>query len=133
MGKKILIAEDNPDSRQILEELMRLFQPYDVRVYTARDGMEAYIIAKRENPTIMLLDIMMPRMDGFAVCSKLKNCPTTSSIYIMMVTAKTEAEDRMRATLMGADDYITKPYEALFILERVEQVLNITRKNPAIS
>ena len=74
---------------------MRLFQPYDVRVYTARDGMEAYIIAKRENPTIMLLDIMMPRMDGFEVCSKLKNCPTTSSIYIMMVTAKTEAEDRM--------------------------------------
>jgi two-component system, OmpR family, alkaline phosphatase synthesis response regulator PhoP len=133
MCKKILIAEDNPDSRQILEELMRLFQPYDVRVYTARDGMEAYIIAKRETPTIMLLDIMMPRMDGFAVCSKLKNCPTTSAIYIMMVTAKTDPEDRMRATLMGADDYITKPYDAMFILERVEQVLNVTRKNPAIS
>lgn len=124
MCKKILIAEDHPDSRQVLEELMGIFRNEDVRVFTARDGIEAYHIAKRERPNVMLLDIMMPGMDGFEVCSKLKESPATSAIYIVMITAKSEYEDRMRATLVGADDFITKPYDAVRLLQRVQQVLD---------
>jgi DNA-binding response OmpR family regulator len=126
MCKKILIAEDHADSRQVLEELMGIFRDEDVRVFTARDGIEAYHIAKRERPNVMLLDIMMPGMDGFEVCSKLKECPATLSIYIVMITAKSEHEDRMRAMLVGADDFITKPYDAVKLLQRVEQVLDGT-------
>jgi CheY-like chemotaxis protein len=124
MCRKILIAEDHPDSRQVLEELMGIFRNDDVRVFTARDGLEAYHIAKRERPDVMLLDIMMPGMDGFEVCSKLKEYPATASIYIVMITAKSEYEDRMRAMLVGADDFITKPYDAVKLLQRVQQVLD---------
>jgi DNA-binding response OmpR family regulator len=124
MCKKILIAEDHPDSRQVLEELMSIFRDEDVRVFTARDGLEAYHIAKRERPNVMLLDIMMPGMDGFEVCSKLKESSITSSIYIVMITAKSELDDQMRATLVGADDYIIKPYDAVKLLQRVQQVLD---------
>lgn len=125
MGKKILIAEDQPDSRVLLEDLMNIFRPFDVRVYTARDGVEAFNIAVREIPNVILLDIMMPGMSGFEVCEKLKTDPDTASIYIIMVSAHTAHEEREQAARMGADEYIVKPYDVTFMLERVQSALKV--------
>jgi DNA-binding response OmpR family regulator len=125
MSKKILIAEDQPDSRRLLEDLLTIFQPYDVRVYVARDGVEAYDTACRERPDVILLDIMMPGMNGFDLCKKLKSDPDLACTYVIMLSGKTQHEDRTEAALCGADEYVTKPYDVALILERVQNVLKV--------
>ena len=125
MSKSVLIAEDQPDSRQLLEDILESFHPYGVRVFTARDGNEAYEIAVREIPDVVLLDIMMPGMDGYEICSKLKSDPETESVYVIMVSAKVQPEDRRRAAVAGADEYVTKPFDVSHILERVGTALHV--------
>jgi two-component system cell cycle response regulator len=125
MGKLVLIAEDQPDSRQLMEDIMTTFQPYGVRVFSAQDGIEAYEIALREVPDLILLDIMMPGMDGYQICEKVKANPETAHTYIIMVSAKTQAEDRRRAAQAGADEYVTKPFDIVHVLDRVGAALNV--------
>jgi DNA-binding response OmpR family regulator len=125
MSKKILIAEDQPDSRHLLEDLMTLFQPFGVQVLTAVDGIQAYDIAAKERPNLLLLDIMMPGMSGLEVCQKLKSDPQTAGIYIVMVSAKNSLEDRQHAASLGANEYITKPFEVMHMLERVRYALGV--------
>ena len=125
MGKKVLIAEDQGDSRQLLEDILQRFQPYSVRVFTAQDGVEAYEIAAREMPDLILLDVMMPGMTGYEICQKVKNDPETAHSYVIMVSAKTQPEDRMQAALAGADEYVTKPFDVHHIVERVGVALNV--------
>lgn len=126
MAKKILIAEDQPDSRQLLEDILERFHPYGVVVLTARDGIEAYEIARKAHPDLILLDVMMPGMTGFEVCERLKTDEDYKDIYIIMVSAKTQPEDRTTAAIAGADEYVTKPYDMGLIIERVQIVLNVT-------
>ncbi len=125
MGKKVLIAEDQPDSRQLLEDILEKFHPYGVRVFTAQDGAEAYEIALRELPDLILLDIMMPGMTGYEICEKVKANPETANTYIIMVSAKTQQEDRKQAAQVGADEYVTKPFDIHFVLERVGAALDV--------
>jgi two-component system cell cycle response regulator len=123
--KKILIAEDQPDSRQLLEDILERFHPYGVMVLTARDGIEAFEIAQSAKPDLILLDIMMPGMSGYEVCEKLKANPDTEHTYIIMVSAKTQPEDRKQAAMVGADEYVTKPFDMGLIIERVQSVLGV--------
>ncbi len=125
MGKQVLIAEDQPDSLQLLEDLLEAFHPYGVRVFTARDGKEALEIATREQVDLVLLDIMMPGLSGFDICEAIKADPEMADCYVIMVSAKTEQEDRRRAALVGADEYVTKPFDILHVLERVGSALNV--------
>jgi DNA-binding response OmpR family regulator len=125
MGKKVLIAEDQPDSLHLLEDLLEAFHPYGVRVFTARDGKEALEIALREEVDLVLLDIIMPGMSGFDICKAIKTDPEMAGCYVIMVSSKTEHEDRRRAAVMGADEYLTKPFDVLHVLERVGLALNV--------
>lgn len=125
MSKKILIAEDDIDNREMLRNLLARFELYGVQVLVASDGCQAYNLAVEEHPDLILLDIMMPEMDGCEVCTKLKADPALADMYVIMLTAKTSRSDRMQAVLAGADEYLTKPFDTALVLDRVRQVLNV--------
>ena len=114
--KKMLAVDDNPNNNAIIEELFG--DHYDLR--TAMTGEEALEIAQTFEPDIVLLDIMMPGMDGYEVCKRLRKHPSLSDIKILMVTAKGALEDRVKGYEVGANDFITKPFEEENILESVE-------------
>ncbi len=114
--KKLLAVDDNPDNIAIIEELFQ--EKYDLR--TASRGEEALTIALDFQPDIILLDIMMPGMDGYEVCRQLREYPSLAETKIIMVTAKGALEDRVKGYEVGANDFITKPFAEENILESVE-------------
>ena len=114
--KKILAVDDNPNNTAIIEELFD--EHYDLR--TAANGDEAIKIALEFQPDLILLDIMMPDMDGYEVCRRLRKYPSLSKTKIIMVTAKADLEDKVSGYEVGASDYITKPFDEKNILESVE-------------
>ncbi len=115
-AKKLLAVDDNPDNIAIIEELFQ--EKYDLR--TASRGEEALKIALDFQPDIILLDIMMPGMDGYEVCQRLREYPSLAETKIIMVTAKGALEDRVKGYEAGANDFITKPFAEENILESVE-------------
>jgi two-component system, OmpR family, alkaline phosphatase synthesis response regulator PhoP len=125
MVKKILIAEDDLDSRALLLDVLKPFHRFNVEVIVAEDGEQAVTLAEREKPDLMLLDVMMPGMSGLEVCEKVKANPELTNTYIIMITSMATHQDRMNAVMVEADEYITKPYKINLILERVKQVLNV--------
>ena len=114
--KKILAVDDNPDNMAIIEELFG--ELYDLR--PATNGDEAIKIALDFQPDLILLDVMMPNMDGYEVCRRLRRYSSLSETKIIMVTAKGELEDKVTGYEVGASDYITKPFDEENILESVE-------------
>lgn len=126
MSKKILIAEDNADSRQLLSDLLDRFRSYGVLIFLAKDGQEALDLALREQPDLILLDIMMPRLNGYEVCERIKADPVLKTkTYVIMVSAKIQQEDRKQAALVGVDEYVTKPFDVGLVIERVQSALGI--------
>jgi CheY-like chemotaxis protein len=115
-NKKLLAVDDNPDNIAIIEELFQA--KYDLR--TASTGEEALKIAMDFQPDIILLDIMMPGMDGYEVCQRLREYPSLADTKIIMVTAKGALEDRVKGYEVGANDFIIKPFTEENILESVE-------------
>jgi DNA-binding response OmpR family regulator len=118
--KKIIIVEDEPDILEVIEyNLTR--NGYDVS--SARDGEQGLSKIKREAPDLVLLDLMLPGLDGIEICRRLKSDPATSSIPVIMVTAKTEDSDVVLGLGIGADDYIKKPFSPAELVARVKAVL----------
>lgn len=113
--KRMLAVDDSPNNNAIIEELFGDY--YDLR--TATTGEEALQIARDFQPDIVLLDIMMPGMDGYEVCRRLREHPSLSDIKILMVTAKGALEERIKGYEVGANDFITKPFEQENIQESV--------------
>lgn len=126
MIKKVLIAEDQPDSRRLLADILERFHPFGVETVIAHNGTEALEMAQKEQPDLILLDIMMPGMNGFEVCRHVKADPELAKAYIIMVSAKIQTEDRKEAALAGADEYLTKPYDVNAVIERVQAALGVT-------
>jgi DNA-binding response OmpR family regulator len=93
------------------------------KVTTANDGVEGLEKARADRPDIVLLDIMMPRMDGLQVTKELKGNADTKDIPIILLSAKAQASDVQVGKEMGADDYLTKPFDPLELLERVNELL----------
>ncbi len=121
-----MIAEDNADSRQLLADVVDRFRAYGVSIFTACDGEEAWQIAQIEKPDVVLLDIMMPKMNGYEVCELIKADPQMKdTTYVIMVSARIQQEDRKQAALVGVDEYVTKPFDISLILERVQAALGI--------
>lgn len=118
----ILIVDDN---LQNLELMQAYLEELDCPVRTARDGMEALQAVEREAPDLILLDVMMPRMSGFQVCSKLKAAPSTREIPVIMVTALNELGDVEKAKESGADDFVTKPVNKVELVIRVKSLLQL--------
>lgn len=122
MSQKVLVVEDDIN----IAELLRLYLQKDgFEVSHAADGGKAVEMAKEIQPDLVLLDIMLPVMDGWQVCRELRK---TMKMPIIMLTAKGETEDKVSGLEMGADDYIVKPFEVKELLARVHAVL---RRHPA--
>ena len=120
MRETILIVEDEPDILEVLEYNLKR-ESY--RVLTAKSGTAGLALSRSENPDLVLLDLMLPGMDGIDVCRKIKEDPLTRSIPIVMVTAKGEESDVVLGLGMGADDYVTKPFSPRELIARVKTVL----------
>jgi len=122
----ILVVDDTPDNIDVLSGILRP----DYKVKAALNGDKALKIAETEpQPDIILLDIMMPGMDGYEVCNKLKSNPATAKIPIIFVTAKTEVEDEQKGFELGAVDYITKPVSPPIVQARVRTQLAMYDQN----
>ena len=119
--KKILLADDEEPVRALVTATIRDDTRY--KILEAKDGIEALEIARKEKPDIILLDIMMPRMDGFEVCRHLKSDPKTSSISIIMLTALAQNTDKDKAREVGANGYFAKPFSPTALIKKLEEVL----------
>jgi two-component system cell cycle response regulator len=122
MTARILVVDDIPANVKLLEA--RLIAEY-FDVLTASDGYQALAICERSQVDLILLDIMMPGMDGFEVCERLKSNPKTSHIPVVMVTALDQPADRVRGLKAGADDFLTKPVNDLQLIARVKSLLRL--------
>ena len=119
--KKILVVEDEED---ILKLLLSIFDGFgDYRILSARNGEEALRLARVDNPDIILLDIQLPRLNGYEVCKSIKSDPTMSHIKIIVLSGMTQNSDRQKAQEAGADGYIAKPYSSIELLEKVKELL----------
>ena len=119
MKKRILVVDDTPNNIRLLHNVLR--DTYQVSVAT--NGMDAFELIKKEEPDLILLDIMMPDMDGYEVCGRLKSDPRFSSIPIIFVTAKSEEQDEQKGLDLGAIDYLTKPISPSITLARISNHL----------
>jgi len=118
----VLLVDDN---EQNLELLLAYMDDLGCELRSARDGVEALESVAAAKPDLILLDVMMPRMSGFQVCSRLKSDPATKTIPIVMVTALNEVSDVERAVESGADDFLTKPVNKLELITRVRSLLRV--------
>ncbi|MGH3924604.1 MAG: response regulator transcription factor [Pseudonocardiaceae bacterium] len=116
----ILVVEDEPDLRSLLD---RQLDRAGYRVLLAEDGLEGLETASREAVDLVLLDLMLPHLDGLEVCRRLKRDARTSRLPVIMLTAKGEPVDRIVGLELGADDYITKPFNLRELLLRIAAVL----------
>ena len=120
MPSKVLIVEDDPD---IVDILSYNLKQADLKVTSVPDGSSALAEVKRRLPNLILLDLMLPKVDGLEVCRLLKSEPETKNVPIIMITAKGEEVDRIVGLELGADDYITKPFSPREVVLRVRSVL----------
>lgn len=118
---KILIVEDE-ESLLKLESILLTSRGYEVVV--ASNGRQALEAVKNDNPDLVLLDIMLPELDGFEVCRQIKTNPETEAIPVIMVTAKKTGDDMTRGEQVGADWYITKPFKSAMVLETIQRFLS---------
>ena len=118
----ILLVDDN---QQNLELMQAYLESLPCRILTARDGVEATEQVDLEQPDVVLLDVMMPRMSGFEVCQKIKSSPRTRDTVVIMVTALHEVGDYERAVECGTDDFLTKPVNKLELLTRVKSLVRV--------
>lgn len=121
---KILIVDDQELGRDTLESLL-VKEPY--QLFFAKDGFEALEIAKKEQPDLILLDVMMPGMDGFETCTKLREDPIISETPVIMVTALDDKDPRIRGIEAGADDFISKPFDRLELRTRIKTITKLNR------
>lgn len=112
---RVLIVEDEPDNQEIVRAVVE--EMVGASAILAGDGLEAVSVAVRERPDLVLLDLMLPRLDGYEVAKRLKSDPQTSEIPIVAITALARPKDRARALEAGCDDYVDKPFD-LDLLER---------------
>jgi diguanylate cyclase (GGDEF)-like protein len=124
---RILVIEDEPRLRFILQRQLQDAKDARYEVRSAEDGIKGLAEVFRDPPELILLDVMMPGMDGFEVCKRLKSNPLTSRIPVIFLTAKSTVDDRLRGLELYADDYLTKPWEQQELLFRVRNQLKTRR------
>ncbi len=120
MPHKVLAVDDNIDTILILSAVLER-EGYEV--ITAKDGLEAVEKTERDLPALLLLDLMMPKMNGFEVCRAIRGNPKTNHIPILMLTAKTDPFSREQGLALGANEYLTKPLNPKEILTKIRKLL----------
>ena len=123
-SKTILIVDDKTNNLQLLLEYL---DRANYEVLIATNGKKAIFIAKKEQPDLILLDVMMPNIDGFDVCSRLKSDASTKDIPIIFMTARTQTQDKIKGLRLGAADYITKPFSEEELLARLKIHLSLSQ------
>ena len=125
MSKKLLITDDEPHIRLLLEQTLEEFEDYDVEFFSAENGEKALEIIQEERPQLVFLDVMMPKMNGFDVCRTVKQDLGMDDVFIILLTAKGQEYDREKGKEVGADMYITKPFNPDEIIEHAARILEI--------
>ncbi|PLX02162.1 MAG: hybrid sensor histidine kinase/response regulator [Marinilabiliales bacterium] len=120
-NKKILIAEDSPTQAMILRATL---EAKGYHVVHAKDGAEALIMYKEENPDLLILDVMMPKLTGFELASQLKNGPNPSKVPILLLTSLTEKSDIVRGLASGAETFLAKPFDEEYLFQIIERLLD---------
>jgi len=125
MSKKILIVDDEPHIRMLIEQTVEELEDEGVEFFTAENGEQALEIIQAENPQLVFLDVMMPKMNGMEVCRRVKKELLLNDVYIVLLTAKGQELDRLKGQEVGADVYMTKPFDPEVILAKAREVLQI--------
>jgi DNA-binding response OmpR family regulator len=118
--RRVLLADDDPALRRLI---VTTLGEDDFDLFQAADGEEALRAAREHHPGLIVLDVNMPRLDGFEVCRRLKADPTTAGVKVVMLTARGADADRQRAREVGADDYFVKPFSPLQLLNKIYALL----------
>ena len=124
----VLVVDDIPQNVRLLEAVL---SPKGFRVATASSGEEALDVLSKEHPDIVLLDILMPGMDGYEVCRRIREDPGTAFLPVIMITASGEQE-KIRAIESGADDFVNKPFDQAELLARVRSLVRVKRYHDTI-
>lgn len=125
MDQKILIVDDEPHIRMLIEQTLEELEDEGVEFLTAENGEIALDIIQKENPQLVFLDVMMPKMNGMEVCRKVKKEMQLPNVFIVLLTAKGQELDRQKGQEVGADIYMTKPFDPEAILSKAREVLEL--------
>lgn len=123
MSKAILIVDDEVHIRVLMEQTLEDLEDEGVELLTATDGVEALELIKTARPDLVFLDVMMPKMNGFEVCQAIKQDADIQDTYIIMLTAKGQEFDQQRGYAVGANLYMTKPFDPDEVLEKATEIL----------
>jgi len=126
MEQKILIVDDEAHIRMLIEQTLEELEDHGVEFLTAENGEIALEIIQEEKPNLVFLDVMMPKMNGMEVCRRVKKELGMHNVFIVLLTAKGQEMDRQKGQEVGADVYMTKPFDPEAILKKARQVLNLT-------
>jgi two-component system, OmpR family, alkaline phosphatase synthesis response regulator PhoP len=125
MEQKILIVDDEPHIRMLIEQTLEELEDEGVEFLTAENGELALEIIQQESPQLVFLDVMMPKMNGMEVCRKVKKELLLNDVFIVLLTAKGQELDRQKGSEVGADIYMTKPFDPEAILNKAREVLGL--------
>ncbi len=125
MTKKILIVDDEAHIRMLIEQTLEELEDEGVEFLTAENGEEALKIIQAETPQLVFLDVMMPKLNGMEVCRRVKKELLLNDVFIVLLTAKGQELDRLKGQEVGADVYMTKPFDPEVILAKAKEVLEI--------
>ena len=120
MAKRILIVDDEV---HLVEMVKMRLEAAGYEIISAYDGQEGFDKAKRDKPDLIILDLMLPKMDGYKVCGLLKNDARYSKIPIIMFTARVQEEDVRLGKDLGAEEYVTKPFDPKILLSKIKELL----------
>jgi len=126
--KKILIVDNERHIRILMIQALRKLHEAGVSLSSAEDGFEALKLIDAEHPDLIFLDLMMPGLHGFDTCRLIKSDPANRNTHVIIVTARTQSVDRQMGSVSGADEYIVKPFDPMYIAERARQILQIPAK-----
>lgn len=126
MPKKILIVDDEVHIRVLLKQTLEDFEDAGIELLSAGDGLEAWDVVRAERPDLIILDVMMPGLSGYEICERIKSSPDLSNAYVIMLTAKGQEADRRRSIEVGANEYVTKPFDPDYLIERAADVLGVS-------
>ncbi len=123
MSKKILIVDDEPHIRLLLSQTLEELEEQGVEILTATNGQEGLETIRDKQPDLVFLDVMMPKMNGFDVCHQVKNELKITETFIIMLTAKGQEVDKQKGQEVGADLYMTKPFDPDEVLAKAQEIL----------